>query len=42
MQTQTSEPAEQDLGQEREEPIPSRLFFLTEHASLGSCLPENL
>lgn len=42
MRTRTSEPGEQDLGQERGTHTVPRLIFLPESASPGSCLPENL
>lgn len=40
MQTQTSEPAEQDLKQKRAKNITEALLPLS--ASLRSCLPQNL
>lgn len=42
MQTRTSEPGEQDLGQERGTKAVLRLLFLPESASPGSWLAETL
>lgn len=42
MRTRTSEPGEQDLGQERGTNTVPRLIFVPESASPGSRLPENL
>lgn len=42
MQTQTSEPGDQDLGQQIATKNILRLFFLPEGPSPGFLLPENL